>query len=45
MSRSIKKGPFVAPELMKRVEEMNNVYILLLRIYTLQDLRTSPRGS
>ena len=23
MSRSIKKGPFVAPELMKRVEEMN----------------------
>ena len=24
MSRSIKKGPFVAPELLKRVEEMNN---------------------
>ena len=23
MSRSIKKGPFVAPELLKRVEEMN----------------------
>ena len=23
MSRSIKKGPFVAPELIKRVEEMN----------------------
>ena len=23
MSRSIKKGPFVAPELMKRIEEMN----------------------
>ncbi len=23
MSRSVKKGPFVAPELMKRVEEMN----------------------
>ena len=25
MSRSIKKGPFVAPELMKRVEEMNEM--------------------
>ena len=25
MSRSIKKGPFVAPELIKRVEEMNNL--------------------
>ena len=25
MSRSIKKGPFVAPELLKRVEEMNKV--------------------
>ncbi len=24
MSRSIKKGPYVAPELLKRVEEMNN---------------------
>ena len=24
MSRSIKKGPFVAPELYKRVEELNN---------------------
>ena len=24
MSRSIKKGPFVAPELFKRVEELNN---------------------
>ena len=24
MSRSVKKGPFVAPELLKRVEEMNN---------------------
>ena len=24
MSRSIKKGPVVAPELLKRVEEMNN---------------------
>ena len=23
MSRSIKKGPYVAPELLKRVEEMN----------------------
>ena len=23
MSRSIKKGPFVAPELYKRVEELN----------------------
>ena len=23
MSRSVKKGPFVAPELLKRVEEMN----------------------
>ena len=23
MSRSIKKGPYVAPELIKRVEEMN----------------------
>ena len=23
MSRSIKKGPFVAPELFKRVEELN----------------------
>ncbi len=23
MSRSVKKGPFVAPELMKRIEEMN----------------------
>ena len=23
MSRSIKKGPFVAPELLKRVEELN----------------------
>ena len=23
MSRSVKKGPFVAPELIKRVEEMN----------------------
>ena len=23
MSRSIKKGPFVAPELIKRVEELN----------------------
>ena len=23
MSRSIKKGPYVAPELMKRVNEMN----------------------
>ena len=23
MSRSIKKGPFVAPELLKRVDEMN----------------------
>ena len=25
MSRSIKKGPFVAPELIKRVEEMKKV--------------------
>ena len=25
MSRSIKKGPFVAPELYKRVEELNKV--------------------
>ena len=24
MSRSIKKGPFAAPELLKRVEELNN---------------------
>ena len=24
MSRSVKKGPFVAPELFKRVEELNN---------------------
>ena len=24
MSRSIKKGPFIAPELFKRVEELNN---------------------
>ena len=24
MSRSIKKGPYVAPELLKRVDEMNN---------------------
>ena len=24
MSRSIKNGPYVAPELLKRVEEMNN---------------------
>ena len=24
MSRSVKKGPFVAPELYKRVEELNN---------------------
>ena len=24
MSRSVKKGPYVAPELLKRVEEMNN---------------------
>ena len=23
MSRSVKKGPYVAPELLKRVEEMN----------------------
>ena len=23
MSRCVKKGPFVAPELLKRVEEMN----------------------
>ena len=23
MSRSVKKGPFIAPELLKRVEEMN----------------------
>jgi len=23
MSRSVKKGPFVAPELLKRVEELN----------------------
>lgn len=25
MSRSLKKGPFVAPELIKRVEELNKV--------------------
>ena len=24
MSRSIKKGPFVAPELFKRIEQLNN---------------------
>ena len=24
MSRSVKKGPFAAPELVKRVEEMNS---------------------
>ena len=23
MSRSVKKGPFVAPELLKRIEELN----------------------
>ena len=28
MSRSIKKGPFVAPELLKRVEELNKACLL-----------------
>ena len=31
MSRSIKKGPYVAPELLKRVEEMNNQFLLEAR--------------
>ena len=26
MSRSIKKGPFCAPELLKRVDEMNQIF-------------------
>ena len=38
MSRSIKKGPFAAPELLKRVDEMNNAG-------TKQVIKTSSRSS
>ena len=43
MSRSIKKGPFVAPELIKRVEEMNKTgeKKVLCLLYT----SPSPRDS
>ena len=55
MSRSIKKGPFVAPELLKRVEEMNSSGIELFHIHVvvvfrvghsaLEELNHGLRGS
>ena len=46
MSRSIKKGPFVAPELFKRVEELNKTgEKKVLKTWSRDPLPSSPPSS